>query len=117
MLTPTDPAQRRRNRLALAETFLKDSHQPALSLHSRVRAAFDAGYLAVLVITGAGSVAGQEHPDAKTLAQGKELLSTISPALFDEALYFLEKRYDPAARFDLAAIQSWAAGVLKAAKG
>lgn len=117
MPTPTDPAQLKRLRLALAETFLKDSRQPTLSLHSRVAAAFDSGYLAVLVITGAGSVAGQEHPDAKTLARGKALLSMISPALFDEPLSFLERRYDPAARFDLAAMQVWAAGALKAAKG
>jgi hypothetical protein len=117
MMAPTDLAQLMRLRLALAETFLKDSHQPSLSPHGRVSAAFDAGYLAVLVITGAGSAAGQEHPDAKTLSQGKELLSQISPAPFEEALYFLEKRYDPAAQFDLAAMQVWAAGALKAAKG
>jgi hypothetical protein len=114
VLTPTAPAQLKRLRLALAETFLKDSHQTTLSLHGRVSAAFDAGYLAVLAITDAGSAAGQEHPNAGVLALGKKLLPAVPG--FEAALLFLEQRYEqPEARLDLAAMQSWAASALKAA--
>jgi hypothetical protein len=112
-----DPAEMRHLRLALAETLLRDSHQPSLSARGRVAAAFDAGYLAVLVITGAGSAAGEEHPDIKTLAQGTKLLSMVPAARLDEALFFVNNCYEPDAQFDLTAMQAWAADVLKAAKG
>jgi hypothetical protein len=116
MLTPTDPAQLKRRRLTLARTLLADSHEPTLSLHGRVSAAFDAGYLAVLAVTGAGSAAGQEHPDANVLAAGKKLLPEVPG--FDAAVAFLETRYDqPEAQLDLPKMQVWAASALNAAEG
>lgn len=113
MLTPTDPAQLKRRRLALAQTLFADSQQPTLSLHGRVSAAFEAGYLAVLAATEAGSAAEQEHPNAGVLARGRQFLPAVLG--FDAALLFLETRYEqPEARLDLPAMQSWAASALEA---
>jgi hypothetical protein len=103
-------------RLSLAHTFMRDSAQPYLSPHSRVTAAFEAGYLATLAAMDVDTGA-YEHPSAQALRDGSLLLSNAQSTGFEHALFFLEHRYAPDKldRFDLQAMRAWAAAVLKAA--
>jgi hypothetical protein len=105
----------REARVSLAQTLLRDSEQPTLSHHGRLSAAFEAGYLATLVALDSAP-GDYEHPSPIALRDGKLLFSRDLAAGFESAKFFLEHRYDwRAEKFDLKAMQEWAAAVIKAA--
>lgn len=89
------PAYLRNGRLGLAITLLADSERTLLSLHGRLSAAFEAGYLATLVLLDVAPGAC-EHPNSEILRAALGSLSGgMSAEGYEHAVFFLEHRYDP----------------------
>ena len=86
-----DLTQRRR---ALSTTYLQDATSGHLSPMGQAQAAFDAGYLAILVVLGDSVPIGHEwHPDPR-LIQAAVAKLNLPEGASDQALFFISRQYD-----------------------
>jgi len=103
-------------RRALSNNYMQDASSGHLSRVSQADAAFDAGYLAVLVVLGPEVPLGHPHPDPLLIQLAAAKLNLPGGAS-DEALAFLSRQYDVDYRQNVnpIALLSWARLVRAAA--
>lgn len=114
---PLEPGELREHRWALSTAFMQDASSGHLSLLGQADAAFDAGYLAVLVVLGPEVPIGHPHPDP-LLIQSAAAKLNLPGGASDEALAFISRQYDIDYRqsLDPTALLSWAR-LIRAAAG
>ena len=86
-----DLTQRRR---ALSTTYLQDATGGHLSPMGQAQAAFDAGYLAILVVLGESVPTGYEHHPDPVLIQAAAAKLNLPDGASDQALFFISRQYD-----------------------
>ncbi len=86
----------RKNRRAMADGYLRDAVSQSVSVHSQASAAFDAGYIYLLVALDAptGSPDGT-HPGVALLHQAVERFGLERPVM-RAAEEFMDLQYSPA---------------------
>ena len=112
-----EPRELDMRRRALSNNYMQDASSGHLSRLSQADAAFDAGYLAVLVVLGPKVPIGHPHPDP-LLIQSAAAKLNLPGGASDEALAFLSRQYDIDYRqsLDPTALLSWAR-LIRAAAG
>ena len=86
-----DITQRRR---ALSTTYLQDATSGHLSPMGQAQAAFDAGYLAILVALGESVPVGYEHHPDPVLIQAAAVKLNLPDGASDQALSFIKRQYE-----------------------
>ena len=86
-----DLTQRRR---ALSTIYLQDATSGHLSPMGQAQAAFDAGYLAILVALGESVPVGYEHHPDPLLIQAAAAKLNLPDGASDQALSFIKRQYE-----------------------
>ena len=86
-----DPTQRRR---ALSTTYMQDATGGHLSPMGQAQAAFDSGYLAILVVLGESVPIGYEHHPDPLLIQAAAAQLNLPDGVSEQALFFIKRQYE-----------------------